>query len=412
MSRRLHRVLRSRIALATVIATVGAGLGLLQAPPARALPTPRCLDAPAILPVAAGAYSTYALARDGSEWSWGDDSHGQIGNGTTGSFPSPVNASGFSGIEAVSAGAYHVLVLRQDATVWAWGDDTYGQLGDGNTGSSGVPVPNHAVPGFGTNKIVAISAGGNDSYAVTSTGAVWAWGNNGYGQIGDGSTQTRPNPVPITAISGVKQISTDPGGQHTLALTNSGQVYAWGNASQGSNGPNAVLLGQTPTPTLVPMPVGVVPVAVSSGYNHSVVLAQSGAVYVFGSDAFYQLGDNTQDSINPHPNPVAVPGLTAVNSISAGLFFTLASKTDGTVVGWGDDFFGQDGDGGNTYATTPHPTQNLAGTAAVAAGQYGAIASTTAGQVKTWGSNNFGRSATAQPTPITPTRSEPRNPSC
>ncbi len=402
-------------------AMLAGGLALIQSSPAGADVPLRCVDTPALLPIAAGSNTNYALGKDGSEWSWGDNSRGQVGNGTTGSVPYPVNSSGFSAVQAVAAGSKHALVLRQDGTVWAWGDNTSGQLGRGFT--SAFEPKAEQVNGLG--KVVAISAGGDDSYAVTESGAVYGWGSNVYGQVGDGTTQTRTVPTYVNfGIQKIKQIATDPGGNHTLALTTQNNVFAWGNASMGSNGPNAVLTGQTLSPVVVPKGT-LTPIAVAAGYNHSALLDQSGKVYAWGSNVYYQLGTGATD-VNSHPNPQLVPtsslgtGVT-IQQISAGLYFTLAKASNGKVYGWGDNYYGQMGNGSSSaYAPSITQTQTVSSPAAVAAGSYGGMSVTTAGQIFTWGANNAGQigngttssTATPQqlPVAITLTQSTPKVP--
>src|SRR5262245_15171572 len=137
--------------------------------------------------VAAGADNAVALTGDGALFGWGTN-YGQLGAQPTNPVTSPVSIGGFtagSGIGDVAAGAHHVLALRNDGTVFAWGADDFGQLGDDSPGGTqNTPTP---VAGLGAGSgVVAIAAGENHSLALTSDGRVLAWGDNLVGQLGDG----------------------------------------------------------------------------------------------------------------------------------------------------------------------------------------------------------------------------------
>src|SRR5262249_54323255 len=125
----------------------------------------------------------------GTVWTWGWNSAGQLGDGTTTDRHAPVQVPGVSGVGGVSAGAYHTLALRGDGTVWAWGYNAVGEVGDGTTVTRSRPVQ---VPGL--TGMVAVSAGGLHSLALRGDGTVWAWGDNDFGQLGDGTVSTHLSP--------------------------------------------------------------------------------------------------------------------------------------------------------------------------------------------------------------------------
>lgn len=146
--------------------------------------------------IAAGGAHSMALNRDGSVWTWGDNSHGQLGTGAMTGSSFPVNVLGAgpgSGAIAISAGNAHSLVLDQNGSIRAFGANVVGELGSGNAQDSPAPVqPSGAAPGSGN---VAIGAGRLSSYAINANGTRWAWGDNTHGQLDDGTTVARFAPV-------------------------------------------------------------------------------------------------------------------------------------------------------------------------------------------------------------------------
>src|SRR2546428_345598 len=185
-----------------------------------------CLVAALAMCLAATASSASAIGVT----AWGGNFYGQLGNGSsTGPdtcmfgepcSTTPVAVSGLmSGVSTVSAGGGHSLTLLKNGTVMAWGDNFYGQLGDGTTVNSDVPV---AVSGL--SGVTAVSAGRLHGLALLSDGTVRAWGDNVYGQLGDGSTSSSDVPVPVSGVGGVAAVSA--GGAHSLALLGEGTGMA------------------------------------------------------------------------------------------------------------------------------------------------------------------------------------------
>ena len=167
--------------------------------------------------IAAAGNRTVALKGDGTVWFWGIKD-----NGTMSGYLKPVTMSNLTGITAVATGFYHILALKNDGTVWAWGTNDYGELGNGVlTSSKTVPVMVSGLTG-----VVAIAAGGWHNLAVKSDGTVWAWGTNGFGELGNDSGTSSSLPVQVNGLSGVVSVAV--GDYHSLSLNLDGQVHAWG----------------------------------------------------------------------------------------------------------------------------------------------------------------------------------------
>jgi alpha-tubulin suppressor-like RCC1 family protein len=148
---------------------------------------------------------------------WGRNDLGQLGNGTAAnsSTPMPVSLPAGTRVTAVSAGFGHNLALTSTGRVLAWGDNTFGQVGDGTTTNRSTPVPVSLPPG---TWVTAIAGGGNHSLALTSTGRVLAWGLNDFGQVGDGTTTNRSTPVLVSLPAGMRVTAISGGGDHSLAI--------------------------------------------------------------------------------------------------------------------------------------------------------------------------------------------------
>lgn len=288
--------------------------------------------------VSAGWYHTCALMGYGSVKCWGWNAWGQVGDGSHGnSYSSPVNVSGLSGVVQVSAGAEHTCALLSAGGVKCWGDNYYGELGDGSWTDRYAPVDVFGL----TSGVRDISSGKHHTCALMSYGGVKCWGWNPSGQIGNGSHANQINyPVDVSGLtSGVIQVSA--GAEHTCALMNYGSVKCWGKNSYGQLGDN------TWTDKYMPASVvglGATANKISAGENHSCALTTSGGLKCWGWNIFGQLGNGSYgNSIN---TPVEVSGLASgVSDVSAGGIHTCALLTTGAVKCWGDNYYGELGDG-------------------------------------------------------------------
>lgn len=342
--------------------------------------------------VSAGAQSSVVLKSDGTIWTSGDNSYGQLGVNVTPGASSPVQIPGLTGFSAVASGHYHVLALKNDGTVWAWGSNSDGQLGTGtnlNINSQPAQVTMLA-------DVVAVSSGGYHSLALKSDGTVWAWGSNLYGGLGIGTGVSSNIPVQIPGLSGVKAISA--GYFHSLVLKTDGTVWAFGYNGDGELGVGTAtnLQGPQQITSLTSSVAGI-----AAGRFHSVYLKSDGTVWSSGSNAQGQLGNNsTTNSLVP----VQVSGLTGVSAVSAGFYFSSALKNTGVIWAWGENTRQELGNGSSANSLVPVQVSNISTALGISSQGYHSLAALTNGTVYAWGSNfcgDFGTGVSA--TQVVPT---------
>jgi predicted outer membrane repeat protein len=335
-----------------------------------------------IAKITAGVGHTCSLILMGGIKCWGDNENGQLGDGTFVSRSIPMDVNGLTGgVAAVVAGFGHTCALTTDGAVKCWGENNFGQLGNGSTTSSPEPVD---VVGLSSG-VQAIAAGNYSTCAITSTGGVKCWGNNSHGMLGNGTTFNENIPVDVIGLAG-PAIAIAAGYEHTCALTASGAVQCWGWNVMGQLGDG------TQTDSLTPVDVsgltgGVT--AITVGYFHSCAISSEGAAVCWGGNSTGALGNGTTTGSTI---PVDVFGLSdGVVAIDGGDFHTCALTSYGAVKCWGDNVYGQLGDGTNNQSTTPVYVLGLAsGVSDIAAGSYHACALLEEGRIKCWGRNYDG----------------------
>jgi alpha-tubulin suppressor-like RCC1 family protein len=322
--------------------------------------------------VAAGGRHELAVLSGGTVMAWGDDTFGQLGNGiasANGDTEVPAAVPGLSGVTAVAAGEEHSLALLSDGTVMAWGENRYGQLGSGSTAGSAVPVPVKGLTG-----VKAIAAGALFSLALLNNGTVMSWGRNDVGQLGNGKQGDSSAPVPVKGLTGVTAIAG--GGQHALALLSDGTVMSWGDNSNDQLGDGR----DVSTQSLSTVPVPVVKItgvrAVAAGSEHSLALLSNGTVEAWGDNGFFELArpNGFPGGIADSDVPLKIPGVAGATAIAAGGLFSLALIAGGTVKSWGDNALGQLGNAATVTGPSVATVTGLSGATAVAAGSLQSIA--------------------------------------
>lgn len=284
--------------------------------------------------VAAGNFFTVAIKSDGTLWSWGRNDSGQLGDGslTNRSQPQQIGV----GYQAIAAGAEHVLALKTDNTLWGWGLNDVGQVGDGTL--DGVKLPKQI--GFG---FTSLGAGIAHSVAVDVNGGLWTWGANDQGQLGDGSIRSDlVFPVPNQIGTGFSQVVA--GGAHNLALDGTGALWSWGANASGQLGDG------TTTANGVPKRQGGPYAGIGAGWEFSLATQQDGSLWSWGSNALGQLGNGSTTNTT-RPQKLTAPFIDA----AAGPEFAVARKSDGSVWVWGSTGFGLSGNQQTVNFAIPAP---------------------------------------------------------
>lgn len=355
---------------------------------------------------------------------WGDNSNGQLGDGTTTGRPSPAPVQGLTDVRTIESGSGHVVALLADGTAVSWGRNAFGQVGDGTMETQYRPRPvvgltgiTKVVPGGGQtlylladgtiwgagggffgllgannlrlhpepvrvdgiDEVTDLISGGGHALALRADGTVWTWGRDDYGQLGDGPDandrvpgrsyqehagrgyDSRPTPTKIDGLGEVRGLAG--GGGHSVAILTDGTVWTWGDNDRGQLGHGD--LEHLSAPKRVEGISGAV--AATCAYHHTVVLLEDGTLRAFGINDRGQLGDgSTTDSLVP----VEVKGLNGVRLVTAtggggevdpgGYGHTLALLEDGTVWAWGCNDKGELGDGTTNRRVVAEPIPGLA----------------------------------------------------
>ena len=287
--------------------------------------------------ISAGAKHALALDAFGNVWTWGYNSVGQLG---TGSMEAPGEGSGvplvinsgyplqanINGVDAIAAGRHHSLARRTDGTVWSWGFNGSGQLG-GDCGAFRRAFPAQIA---GLSNISAIATGAHHSFAIAANGSLWAWGANDKGQLGDGTTVSKCTPVQLVGVANVIDVAA--GDAHTLALTRSGALYAWGANARGQLGDG------TTVDKSAPVLIGTGFTGIAAGALHGFALKSGGLAFAWGANDFGQLGEGT---LIDRTAPTALDGQSGYVSMAGGARHSGAITRFGEALLWGDNSDGQ-----------------------------------------------------------------------
>jgi uncharacterized repeat protein (TIGR02543 family) len=359
--------------------------------------------------VVAGGFFSLGMTPTNQVYAWGYNANGQLGDDTTANKSTPTRIT-FTGlqvgetIEQISAGSSHSLAVTSTGRVYAWGLNVMGRIGDGTTEIKLIPTLITFTGLEVGETIKQVNASSVHSIALTTNGRVYAWGGNMSGRLGDGTSDNKliPTLVSFTGLQeGEKIRHVSSIGNHNLAVTTNGRLFAWGrNDFGGSLGDGTTVDKYTPTLiTFTGLEVGETIEQISTGNSHSLVLTTNGRVYAWGLNNEGQVGDGT--TVNKLiPTLISFTGLEAgetIEQVSGGSGYSHALTTNGRVYSWGSNYNGQLGDG--TDLTRISPT--LIAFTGLQAGEtiekvsggngLHSLVVTTNGRIYAWGRNAEGQ---------------------
>lgn len=281
-----------------------------------------------------------------------------------------------------ASGKDFILYLDDRGDVWAFGNNVYGQLGSGKDGAS-LPKSDVPVKVKGLSNIASVHAGNQTAFAVGEDGKLYGWGHNALGQLGLGNDVTNKATPVILALDGANIVAIDSGHGHTVALMKDGRIYTFGDNRYGQLGDGST--SNRRVPTLLSTAV-TSPVSVQCGDNATYVLTTTGAVYSFGQNTYGQLGHGTTTDVK---NPTLIPSLTNIRALDTMSNHVLAVDTSGAVYAFGDNRYAQLGLGNRTSRNIPTKLIGLSAVHRVRAGDKNTLIELTDGNIITAGDNSY-----------------------
>jgi alpha-tubulin suppressor-like RCC1 family protein len=295
--------------------------------------------------VAAGRQYACAVHANGTLSCWGSNLSGQLGNGTLSSSLTPFLVPGISGVAHVATGASHTCAVNSNGSVKCWGSGLSGELGNDLTQNSATPVD---VVGIST--ATAVTVGNSHSCALLRDGIVMCWGDNALGRLGKGTT-AKISAKPV-AVPNIKAVAVVAGGFHTCALLSDGTIKCWGSGSDGQLGNGIVGPGGNPDPQQVLGLSGAI--AVAAGNGHTCAILADRTVRCWGRNSEGQLGNDTISS-KGIPTPVKVSSIASAVAVTGGFQHTCVLLKDRTIKCWGNNREGQLTDGTTKNSSVPVP---------------------------------------------------------
>ena len=279
-------------------------------------------------------------------------------------------------IKTLAVNDGRTMIIDNVGNLWSWGNNYYGQLGDGTTTNRTSPVQIKK----GT-KFTQVTAGSNHSLAIDEAGNLWTWGDNVYGQLGDGTTANKTSPVQIKQGTKFMQISA--GFRYSLAIDEAGNLWTWGYNRNGQLGDGTTTNRTSP----VQIKKGTKFTQISTGYNHSLAIDSNGNLWAWGNNENGQLGDGTTTD---KTSPVQIKQGTKFTQVTAGDSHSLAIDESGNLWSWGYNGQGQLGDGTTTNRTSPVQIKQGTKFTQVSAGSNHSLALDESGNLWSWGDNGYG----------------------
>jgi alpha-tubulin suppressor-like RCC1 family protein len=324
--------------------------------------------------LSAGFDFTCALTSGGTAYCWGRNSYGTLGDGTTTDQRVPVPVAGSLSFVAISAGGFHACGLTADGRAYCWGDNRFSQLGDGTTESRLTPV---SVAGGLT--FASLSAGGDNTCGVTTQGAIYCWRQT-YSGV------RNPELVPVLVPSPASFSTINASTAFGCGLTTAGAAHCWGGNAYGELGDGTTNPRASPGPVSGALTFGSL-TAGWGGWNHTCGLTAAGVAYCWGLNESGQIGDGTRTHALA---PVAVAGNLTFAQVEAGSGQTCGITPAHVAYCWGENSAGQLGDGTTKTRSTPVSVTGGLSFTAISAGLGHTCGITAAGEAYCWGTDGFG----------------------
>jgi alpha-tubulin suppressor-like RCC1 family protein len=336
-----------------------------------------------VVQLAAGYQFSCILTAAGGVKCWGHNDYGDLGYGGNSPQSRPVDVVGLtSGVKSISVGIVGACALTEAGGLKCWGDNGDGQLGDGTKIHRNAPVD---VVGLDSG-VAAVAVGESHTCALMTGGTVKCWGQNGYGQFGNGATSVASTvPVDVQGLTGVLAIAAG-GGGHNCALVTGGAVKCWGYGAWGEIGDGAAVNRLAPTDV---SGLGSGVVAIDNGYVTSCARTAAGGLKCWGHNGSGEVGNGT--ATVTITTPVDVSGLTSgVTSFGIGYYHSCAVVADGSARCWGYNNSGQLGNGLTSNSNVPVTVNGIGNdNAAITPGYDHTCSLTSSGSVKCWGNNTY-----------------------
>lgn len=392
MPHRITCAITRRLAWGGALALTAAALGCGQDSFAPSEPgsSPELATATASAPlsfvqVSTGTFHSCGVTSDGRAYCWGGNDKGQLGDGTTFINVSRTTPSAVIGglrFRHVSAGYEHTCGVTVDDRVYCWGLNFFGQLGNGTLGSDhfSVATPKEVVGG---RQYRQVRAGYSHTCAITRANVAYCWGENHYGQLGNGTTTAAPGiATPVRVLGAIAWRQLSGGGEHTCGVSQSDQVYCWGFNANGQLG-----IGNTITRTKpVPVSGGRQFRQVEAGGSHTCAVTTGNLAYCWGFNFNGALGDGTTTQ---RLTPGAVAGLRRFDHVNAGDLHTCGVTLTGRAFCWGRNEIGRLGDGTPINRLTPAPVAGGLTFSLISAGLFHSCGVTTSNRAYCWGSGGL-----------------------
>lgn len=329
--------------------------------------------------ISAGAVHSCAIKSDGKTHCWGDNSFKQLGDNSVAEFralPGPVTQGTLSFVAI--AGYHHSCALTASGAMYCWGGNSQGQIGDGTTTQQPTPVP-----GGGGIEFTSIAIAQSRTCGIAKTGVTYCWGINEYGQTGDSTTSRSLSPQTVKGGLSFEKITVGP--WHTCALTSGGAAYCWGRNSVGQLGDGSTINFTAANDRSTPVPVvgGQSFKGIAAGTDFTCALTTAGKLYCWGGAGV--------GLTNHSSTPLAVSPDLTFDSLEAGTNYACALTATGAAYCWGYNQRGELGDGSTTNRTTPVAVTGGIAFSSLSAGAGHTCGISTSGVAYCWGYNLWGQ---------------------